>query len=80
MNQLVHQRLVWQPSANKKSGWKVAGKKEGFHLPNSVTEDVCGRPLAPYYSVKQLVCIGKKKGRKGISRKARKQWRLIARW
>jgi len=74
------QEMVWQPSASKESGRKVAGKKEGFHLPNSVTEDVGGFSLMPYYSAKQLKCIGKRKGRRGITRKARNQWRMVSRW
>ena len=75
------QQLAWEPSPSRKSGRKVAGKNKGFHLPNSVTEDVGGFSLMPYYSGKQLRRIGKKqrKGKNaGISRTAKNQWRLIA--
>ena len=75
------QQLAWELSPSKESGRKIAGKKEGFHLPNSVTEDVGGFSLMPYYSAKQLRRIGKKqrKGKNaGISRTAKNQWRLNA--
>ena len=74
------QQLAWELSPSKESGRKIAGKNEGFHLPNSVTEDVGGFSLTPAYSAKQLRCIGKKHGQKGITRKARNQWRLVAKW
>jgi len=54
--------------------------QEGKTLPNSVTEDIGGFSLTPAYSVKQLRCIGKKHGKKGITRKARNQWRMVATW
>ena len=76
-----YQKLVWELSPIKQSGGSGAGKNEGFHLPNSVTEDVGGFSLMPYYSGKQLRRIGKKqrKGKNaGISRTAKNQWRLIA--
>jgi len=80
-NTINCQQLAWELSPSRKSGRKIAGKKEGFHLPNSVTEDVGGFSLMPYYSGKQLRRIGKKqrKGKNaGISRTAKNQWRLIA--
>ena len=80
-NRYQAQFLVWELSPSRKSGRKIAGKNEGFHLPNSVTEDVGGFSLMPHYSAKQLRRIGKKqrKGKyRGISRTAKNQWRLVA--
>ena len=77
------QKMAQELSPDRKSGRKIAGKNEGFHLPNSVTEDVGGFSLKPYYSAKQLRRIGKKQKHskaRGISRTAKNQWRLIARW
>ena len=74
------QQLAWELSPSKQSGGNGAGKNEGFHLPNSVTEDVGGFSLTPYYSAKQLRHIGKKQRHgknRGISRTAKNQWRLI---
>ena len=59
------QQLVWA-SPSRKSGRKVAGKTEGFHLPNSVTEDVGGwalfsnSPISPTYSAKQQRSMGRR--------------------
>jgi len=80
-NTINCQKLAWELSPSRKSGRKVAGRNEGFHLPNSVTEDVGGFSLMPHYSAKQLRRIGKKqrKGKyRGISRTAKNQWRLVA--
>jgi len=78
------QQLAWEPSPrSRKPGRKIAGKKEGFHLPNSVTEDVGGFSLMPYYSAKQLRRIGKQQmysKTRGISKTAKRQWRLDAKW
>jgi hypothetical protein len=77
------QKLTWKPLSSKQSGGKIAGKKEGFHLPNSVTEDVGGFSLMPHYSVKQLRRIGKQQARSksmGISRIAKNQWRMTSKW
>ena len=46
------QELAWELSPSKESGRKITGKNEGLHLPNSVTEDIGGFSLKPYYSVK----------------------------
>ena len=54
---IYRQELAWELSPSKESGRKIAGKNEGFHLPNSVTEDVGGFSLMPYYSAKQLRSI-----------------------
>jgi hypothetical protein len=61
MNQKIIncQQLAWA-SPSRKSGRKVAGKTEGFHLPNSVTEDVSGFSLMPHYSAKQQRRIGRR--------------------
>jgi len=48
------ERFAWQLPANKKSGSKVAGKREGERLANSVTEDISGFSLRPSYSSRQL--------------------------
>ena len=77
------QKLTWKPFSSKESGGKIAGKKEGSHLPNSVTEDVGGFSLMPHYSVKQLRRIGKQQAHsqsRGISRTAKNQWRMTPRW
>ena len=77
------QELAWELSPSKQSGRNGAGKNEGFHLPNSVTEDVGGFSLTPYYSAKQLRRIGKKQRHgknRGISRTAKNQWRMNAKW
>ena len=63
--------FAWQSLASRESGRKIAGKKEGFHLPNSITEDVGGFSLMPAYSAKQLRSIGRhqrgKRLRRGIA-------------
>ena len=77
------QQLAWELSPSKESGRKIAGKNEGFHLPNSVTEDVGGFSLMPYYSAKQLRRIGKKQRHsknRGISKTAKNQWRMVSKW
>ena len=77
------QKMTWKPLSRKESGGKIAGKKEGFHLPNSVTEDVAGFSLMPQYSAKQLRRIGKHKRNnmsRGISRTAKNEWRMISKW
>ena len=48
------ERFAWQLPANKDSGSKIAGKREGKRLANSVTEDVGGFSLRPSYSARQL--------------------------
>ena len=53
--------FAWQSPASRKSGRKITGRKEGFHLPNSVTEDVGGFSLMPAYSDKQQRSIHKRK-------------------
>ena len=82
-NRYQAQSLVWELSPSRKSGRKIAGKKEGSHLPNSVTEDVGGFSLMPHYSVKQLRRIGKQQAysqSRGISRTTKNQWRMTPRW
>ena len=77
------QKMTWKPLSSKESGGKIAGKKEGFHHPNSVTEDVAGFSLMPHYSVKQLRRIGKQHAygkTRGISRSAKNDWRMISKW
>ena len=77
------EQIAWKPLSRKESGRKIAGKKEGFHLPNSVTEDVAGFSLMPQYSAKQLRRIGKhnrKNMSRGISRTAKNEWRMISKW
>ena len=50
---------TWQPQPTKTLVSKFP-VKEGKKLPNSVTEDVIGMSLMPYYSTKQLRKIGRK--------------------
>ena len=66
------QQLVWA-SPSRKSGRKVAGKTEGFHLPNSVTEDVSGFSLMPHYSAKQQRSMGRRQ-------RANQERRMNAKW
>lgn len=56
--------------------------KEGKNLPNSVTEDVNGFSLMPYYSAKQLRRIGNKQKRKNrsLAKSAKREWRLPNQW
>ena len=58
---IISEKFAWNTSSSKESGRKIAGKKEGFHLPNSVTEDVGGFSLMPAYSDKQQRSIRKRK-------------------
>ena len=77
------EQFAWELLSRKESGREIAGKKEGFHLPNSVTEDVAGFSLMPHYSVKQLRRIGKQHAygkTRGISRTAKNEWRMISKW
>ena len=48
------EKIAWQLPANKKSGSRIAGKREGKNLANSVTEDIGGFSLRPSYSARQL--------------------------
>ena len=66
------QKLAWA-SPSRKSGRKVAGKTEGFHLPNSVTEDVVGLSLMPHYSTKQQRSIGRRQ-------RANQERRMNVKW
>ena len=72
------QKLAWA-SPSRKSGRKAAGKTEGFHLPNSVTEDVGGwalfsnSPISPTYSAKQQRSIGRRQ-------RANQERRMDAKW
>jgi hypothetical protein len=72
-DQTLAQQWVWQSPASKKSSRRVAGKKEGFHLANSVTEDIGGFSLKPHYSAKQ---------QRGIRRRQRanQERRMNAKW
>ena len=67
------QELAWESLPRKESGSKIAGKKEGFHLANSVTEDVGGFSLQPSYSDKQLRSMGRRQ-------KSKAEWRLVCKW
>ena len=72
---------TWQPEPAEIPSWKTM-VKEGNNLPNSVTEDIGGFSLMPFYSVKQLRRIDKKQKRKNrsISKAAKKEWRLMTLW
>ena len=70
---------TWQPEPKKPLVGEIP-VQEGKTLPNSITEDIGGFSLTPAYSIKQLRCIGKKHGKKGITRKARNQWMMVATW
>jgi len=63
-------QVAWEPLPKEESGSKIAGTKEGFHLANSVTEDVGGISLQPSYSDKQLRSMGRRQ-------KSKAQWRLV---
>ena len=81
MSNITTQCLLetWQPKPNKSLVGEIP-VQEGKTLPNSITEDIGGFSLTPAYSIKQLRCIGKKHGKKGITRKARNQWMMVATW
>ena len=81
MSQITKQCLLetWQPEPKKSLVGEIP-VQEGKTLPNSITEDIGGFSLTPAYSIKQLRCIGKKHGKKGITRKARNQWMMVATW
>ena len=67
------QELARELSPSKESGRKITGKNEGLHLPNSVTEDVGGFSLKPYYSARQ---------QRGIQRRQRanQERRMNTKW
>ena len=67
------EQIAWKLLSRKESGREIAGKKEGFHLPNSVTEDVGGFSLQPSYSGKQLRSMGRRQ-------KSKAEWRLVCKW
>ena len=67
------QQLAWELSPSKQSGGNGAGKNEGYHLPNSVTEDVGGFSLMPYYSAKQQRSIGRRQ-RTNQERRVNMKW------
>ena len=49
--------------------------KEGWHLANSVTEDMGGISLAPAYSLKQQRTIARRnRSRKGMARSSKSVW------
>ena len=75
-NRYQAQSLVWELSPSRKSGRKIAGKKEGFHLPGSVEEDVQSQSLMPEYSAQQLRAIGRRRklGKKQASRSTKSVW------
>ena len=79
MSQIICLLETWQPEPKKSLVEKIP-VQEGKTLPNSITEDTGGFSLTPAYSIKQLRCIGKKHGKKGITRKARNQWMMVATW
>ena len=56
--------------------------KEGQTLPNSVTEDIGGFSLSPYYSTKELRNISKRLKYKNrqAAKAVKKQWRFTAKW
>ena len=74
--------LAWEPLPIRKSGFEIDSRKEGKTLPNSVTEDISGFSLMPYYSVKQLRRIDRKQNHKNrdLAKSAKKEWRLNQKW
>ena len=78
-NRYQAQFLVWELSPSRKSGRKIAGKKEGFHLPGSVEEDVKSQSLMPEYSAQQLRAMSRQRrlGKKQASRSTKSVWSEI---
>ena len=72
---------TWQPKPAEIPAWKTL-VKEGKSLPNSVTEDIGGFSLMPYYNVKQLRKMDRRQKRKNrsISKAAKREWRLMTTW
>jgi len=72
---------TWQPEPVEIPARKML-VKEGENLPNSVTEDIGGFSLMPYYSAKQLRRIDRKQKYKNrcISGAAKREWRLASKW
>ena len=70
---IFSEKFAWESLPRKESGSKIAGRKEGFHLANSVTEDVGRFSLQPSHSDKQLRSMGRRQ-------KSKAQWRLICNW
>ena len=70
-----------QPEPTEIPVWKTL-VKDGKTIPNSVTEDIGGFSLMPYYTTKQLRRInGKQKHKnRAISKTAKKEWRLMTKW
>ena len=75
-NRYQAQFLVWELSPSRKSGRKIAGKKEGFHLPGSVEEDVKSQSLMPEYSAQQLRAMSRQRrlGKKQAAKSAKSAW------
>lgn len=72
---------TWQPEPAEIPAWKTL-VKEGYNLPNSVTEDIGGFSLMPHYSIKQLRRIDRKQKNKNrsISKTAKREWRMAKKW
>ena len=77
------QRLL-EVSQSKAVNTPVMGilVKEGQTLPNSITEDIGGFSLAPYYSTKELRNINKRLKYKNrqAAKAVKKQWRFTGKW
>ena len=77
------QRLL-EVSQSKAVNTPVMGTlvKEGQTLPNSVTEDIGGFSLAPYYSRKELRNISKRLKYKNrqAAKAVKKQWGFTGKW
>ena len=70
------QKMAQELSPDRKSGRKIAGKKEGFHLPGSVEEDVKSQSLMPEYSAQQLRAMSRQRrlGKKQAAKSAKSAW------
>jgi hypothetical protein len=63
-----NQKLDWEPSPTKTQVQEDLAK-DGENLPNSVTEDIRGFSLQPWYSDKQLSRIKQLRMKKFVTKK-----------
>ena len=72
---------IWQPKPTK-TLVREFPVKEGKTLPNSITEDIGGFSLAPYYSTKELRNISKRLKYKNsqAAKVVKKQWGFARKW
>ena len=73
-NKQMQLLLLAKPSASKKRG-RQTSIKEGQNLANSVTEDVHGESLQPYYSAETVERIKRRsRPKSGLSKVSKSVW------